>query len=228
MLHLSVCPETLACNACCSVCLSSPLLALADAFCSVCLSSSSALSLLMLGARSVCPTPAPSTFLLFSQKFAISRMIPDDQLSPDLVLPLHGLRNVKAINYDPLDKFIYWVDGRQNIKRAKDDGTQAGAPEGRVCWRQGATYSCSPFLGRARDKQGFGLWLLCNCGCDPGHVKPWTVVKRNWISQLIRVGDWVVVGHAQRIRGHTTCVLYFMESMQSVLVRVCVCMHVWE
>lgn len=86
----------------------------------------------MLGAWSVCPTPAPSTFLLFSQKFAISRMIPDDQLSPDLVLPLHGLRNVKAISYDPLDKFIYWVDGRQNIKRAKDDGTQAGAPEGRV------------------------------------------------------------------------------------------------
>lgn len=55
-------------------------------------------------------------------------MIPDDQHSPDLTLPLHGLRNVKAIDYDPLDKFIYWVDGRQNIKRAKDDGTQAGAP----------------------------------------------------------------------------------------------------
>lgn len=55
-------------------------------------------------------------------------MIPDDQRSPDLILPLHGLRNVKAIDYDPLDKFIYWVDGRQNIKRAKDDGTQAGAP----------------------------------------------------------------------------------------------------
>ncbi|KAG3284511.1 LDL receptor related protein 5 [Ictidomys tridecemlineatus] len=66
----------------------------------------------------------PSAFLLFSQKCAISRMIPDDQRSPDLILPLHGLRNVKAIDYDPLDKFIYWVDGRQNIKRAKDDGTQ--------------------------------------------------------------------------------------------------------
>lgn len=52
-------------------------------------------------------------------------MIPDDQHSPDLILPLHGLRNVKAIDYDPLDKFIYWADGRQNIKRAKDDGTQA-------------------------------------------------------------------------------------------------------
>ncbi|XP_009877538.1 PREDICTED: low-density lipoprotein receptor-related protein 5-like [Apaloderma vittatum] len=68
---------------------------------------------------------APASFLLFSQKSAISRMIPDDQQSPDIILPMHGLRNVKAIDYDPLDKLIYWVDGRQNIiKRAKDDGTQ--------------------------------------------------------------------------------------------------------
>ncbi|KAB0404642.1 hypothetical protein E2I00_000650 [Balaenoptera physalus] len=68
------------------------------------------------------------------QKCAISRMIPDDQHSPDLILPLHGLRNVKAIDYDPLDKFIYWVDGRQNIKRAKDDGTQNSDAD--VCeWR---------------------------------------------------------------------------------------------
>ncbi|XP_019340746.1 low-density lipoprotein receptor-related protein 5 isoform X3 [Alligator mississippiensis] len=68
---------------------------------------------------------SPSSFLLFSQKSAISRMIPDDQQSPDIILPMHGLRNVKAIDYDPLDKLIYWVDGRQNIiKRAKDDGTQ--------------------------------------------------------------------------------------------------------
>ncbi|XP_007943117.1 low-density lipoprotein receptor-related protein 5 [Orycteropus afer afer] len=66
----------------------------------------------------------PTTFLLFSQKCAISRVIPDDPHSPDLILPLHGLRNVKAVDYDPLDKFIYWVDGRQNVKRAKDDGTQ--------------------------------------------------------------------------------------------------------
>ncbi|NXC19759.1 LRP5 protein, partial [Corythaeola cristata] len=69
---------------------------------------------------------SPASFLLFSQKSAISRMIPDDQQSPDIILPMHGLRNVKAIDYDPLDKLIYWVDGRQNIiKRAKDDGTQA-------------------------------------------------------------------------------------------------------
>ncbi|OXB59694.1 hypothetical protein ASZ78_012615, partial [Callipepla squamata] len=52
---------------------------------------------------------SPTSFLLFSQKSAISRMIPDDQQSPDIILPMHGLRNVKAIDYDPLDKLIYWV-----------------------------------------------------------------------------------------------------------------------
>ncbi|XP_075422854.1 low-density lipoprotein receptor-related protein 5 isoform X1 [Ascaphus truei] len=69
---------------------------------------------------------SPPSFLLFSQKTAINRMVLDEQQSPDIILPIHGLRNVKAIGYDPLDKLIYWVDGRQNIiKRAKDDGTQA-------------------------------------------------------------------------------------------------------
>ncbi|XP_005988070.1 low-density lipoprotein receptor-related protein 5 isoform X2 [Latimeria chalumnae] len=68
---------------------------------------------------------SPTSFLLFSQKTAISRMVLDEQQSPDIILPIHGLRNIKAIDYDPLDKLIYWVDGRQNtVKRAKDDGTQ--------------------------------------------------------------------------------------------------------
>ncbi|XP_043921911.1 low-density lipoprotein receptor-related protein 5 [Protopterus annectens] len=69
---------------------------------------------------------SPTNFLLFSQRSAVNRMVLDVQQSPDIILPIHGLRNVKAIDYDPLDKLIYWVDGRQNIvKRAKDDGTQA-------------------------------------------------------------------------------------------------------
>ncbi|XP_062917915.1 low-density lipoprotein receptor-related protein 5-like isoform X1 [Mobula hypostoma] len=68
----------------------------------------------------------PVSFLLFSQKTAISRMILDEQQSPDIILPVHGLRNVKAVDYDAVDKLIYWIDGRQNIiKRARDDGSQA-------------------------------------------------------------------------------------------------------
>uniref|UniRef100_A0A2D4J8L4 Uncharacterized protein n=1 Tax=Micrurus lemniscatus lemniscatus TaxID=129467 RepID=A0A2D4J8L4_MICLE len=95
-----------------------------DIFANVYLLSKRILPILLLV---LCSLPlAPSSFLLFSQRSAISRMIPDDQQSPDIILPIHGLRNVKAIDYDPLDAFIYWVDGRQNIiKRAKDDGSQA-------------------------------------------------------------------------------------------------------
>lgn len=64
---------------------------------------------------------APSRFLLFSQKTSISRMVLGEQ-SPDIILPIHVLRNVRAVNYDPLDRLVYWLDGRQNIRRARDDG----------------------------------------------------------------------------------------------------------
>lgn len=98
------------------------------------------------------------------------------------------------------------------------------------CWLPG----CSPFLGRACGKQGFGL-QLCNYRCDPGHVNPWTVVKRNWISQLsLWVEGWVVVGQACGsfvqcgflLLRNTICFLYFIIFMQSVFVCVCVYAHV--
>lgn len=42
--------------------------------------------------------------------------------SPDIILPIHVVRNVRGVNYDPLDRLVYWLDGRQNIRRARDDG----------------------------------------------------------------------------------------------------------
>lgn len=68
------------------------------------------------------PSTAPTSFLLFSQKSGISRMVPGDP-SPDIILPIHVLRNVRAVSYDPVDRLVYWLDGRQNIRRASDDGT---------------------------------------------------------------------------------------------------------
>uniref|UniRef100_A0A672JJU4 Low density lipoprotein receptor-related protein 5 n=1 Tax=Salarias fasciatus TaxID=181472 RepID=A0A672JJU4_SALFA len=65
---------------------------------------------------------SPSSFLLFSQKASISRMVLGEQ-SPDIILPIHVLRNVRGVNYDPLDRLVYWLDGRQNIRRARDDGS---------------------------------------------------------------------------------------------------------
>uniref|UniRef100_A0AAR2KMR7 Low density lipoprotein receptor-related protein 5 n=1 Tax=Pygocentrus nattereri TaxID=42514 RepID=A0AAR2KMR7_PYGNA len=66
---------------------------------------------------------SPSSFLLFSQRSSISRIVLGEQ-SPDMILPIHVLKNLRAISFDPLERLIYWVDGRQNIRRARDDGSQ--------------------------------------------------------------------------------------------------------
>uniref|UniRef100_A0A671SR19 Low-density lipoprotein receptor-related protein 5-like n=1 Tax=Sinocyclocheilus anshuiensis TaxID=1608454 RepID=A0A671SR19_9TELE len=66
---------------------------------------------------------SPSSFLLFSQKSSISRMVLGEQ-SPDMILPIHVMKNLRAISFDPLERLVYWVDGRQNIRRAQDDGSQ--------------------------------------------------------------------------------------------------------
>ena len=73
------------------------------------------------------PPPAPTSFLLFSQKSAINRMVMDEHQSPDIILPIHSLRNVRAIDYDPLDKQLYWIDSKQNaIRRAQENGNMVG------------------------------------------------------------------------------------------------------
>jgi len=59
-------------------------------------------------------------------------MVIDEQQSPDIILPIHSLRTVRAIDYDPLDKQLYWIDSKQNvIRRAQEDGNQVphGAQE---------------------------------------------------------------------------------------------------
>ncbi|KAF7229497.1 low-density lipoprotein receptor-related protein 6 [Nothobranchius furzeri] len=69
---------------------------------------------------------APTSFLLFSQKNSINRMVIDEQQSPDIILPIHNLKNVRAIDYDPLDKQLYWIDSKQNvIRRTQEDGNQS-------------------------------------------------------------------------------------------------------
>ncbi|CAH1786283.1 unnamed protein product [Owenia fusiformis] len=63
---------------------------------------------------------APSEFLLFSQKNQINRMLADTSESPEIVLPIQNLKNIQAIDYDPVNKHVYWIDWRQKatIKRS--------------------------------------------------------------------------------------------------------------
>ncbi|XP_014786530.1 low-density lipoprotein receptor-related protein 6 [Octopus bimaculoides] len=67
----------------------------------------------------------PESFLLFSQKGDLSRLVPNSEHLPPSVLPIHNLRNVKAIDYDVYDKYVYWIDGRsKTIKRSRENGTE--------------------------------------------------------------------------------------------------------
>ena len=76
--------------------------------------------------------------LLLARRTDLRRISLDTPDFTDIVLQVDDIRHAIAIDYDPLDKFIYWVDGRQNIKRAKDDGTQASVPVGSAgVWRGG-------------------------------------------------------------------------------------------
>lgn len=67
----------------------------------------------------------PSSFLLFSQKIFINRLELDVNESPDIVLPIHGLKNIRALEFDPTSNFVYWVDGKAHtIRRCRDNGTK--------------------------------------------------------------------------------------------------------
>ena len=72
---------------------------------------------------------APKSFLLFSQKNVVSRLVIDtsdiNEDSPDVVLTIPGYKNSKGLAYDPVEHNIYWIEGKHwTIKMAQDNGTQ--------------------------------------------------------------------------------------------------------
>lgn len=68
--------------------------------------------------------PDPKVFILFSQRNSISRFLVDTYDSPDITLPI-PLKNIKALDYDPVDHFVYWVEGRsKSIRKSHVNGTK--------------------------------------------------------------------------------------------------------
>jgi len=54
-------------------------------------------------------------------------LVEDDEVldgGPDLILPMSSLirGTVRAMEYDPTEDFIYWIDRSRTIKRARSDG----------------------------------------------------------------------------------------------------------
>uniref|UniRef100_A0A1B6BXD2 EGF-like domain-containing protein n=1 Tax=Clastoptera arizonana TaxID=38151 RepID=A0A1B6BXD2_9HEMI len=83
--------------------------------------------------RCACPThyilhntscSAPTSFLLYSQRNSLNRLLLDTADCPDAPLPIQNLKNIRAIEFDPLTEFIFWIDGRtHSIKRSLDSGS---------------------------------------------------------------------------------------------------------
>ena len=66
----------------------------------------------------------PSRLLFFARKKSLRRMSLDTPDPADVVVPVAGIQHAVAIDFDPVDKFIYWSDIEAfEIKRAKTDGT---------------------------------------------------------------------------------------------------------
>lgn len=68
---------------------------------------------------------APNIFLLIGQRNTITRFMVETTISsPDVTLPIPALRSIRAIEYDVMTDYIYWIDGRTKmIRRARDNGS---------------------------------------------------------------------------------------------------------
>ncbi|KAI5641104.1 low-density lipoprotein receptor repeat class B domain-containing protein [Phthorimaea operculella] len=70
----------------------------------------------------------PEEFLLFAQKNAIGRIVVANGECNDAPISLTGLKSVSAIEYDPVNKFLYWMDNESHaIRRAPLSYTMTSA-----------------------------------------------------------------------------------------------------
>ena len=63
-------------------------------------------------------------FLLLARKQDLRLISLDTPDLTDVVLPVSGIRHAVAIDFDPVDKFMYWTDDEnRQIKRSRMNGT---------------------------------------------------------------------------------------------------------
>lgn len=66
----------------------------------------------------------PSNFMIYSLKNLVVRLVLDTSDCPEAVLPVQGLKAVRAIDFDPKNNVIYWVDGKVHVIKSSNIGTQ--------------------------------------------------------------------------------------------------------
>ena len=66
----------------------------------------------------------PVKFLLVARKQDILIISLDTPDFTEVVVPVSGMKHAVAVDFDPLDKMLYWSDDENlEIKRSKLDGT---------------------------------------------------------------------------------------------------------
>ncbi|XP_022127447.2 low-density lipoprotein receptor-related protein 6 [Pieris rapae] len=59
----------------------------------------------------------PEEFLLFAQKNAVGRILIANGECNDAFIPLTGLKSVKGVEYDPVERYLYWMDDESHSIR---------------------------------------------------------------------------------------------------------------
>ncbi|CAH2108805.1 unnamed protein product [Euphydryas editha] len=59
----------------------------------------------------------PEEFLLFAQKNAVGRIVNTNGECSDAFIPLTGLRSVRAVEFDPINRHLYWMDDESHSIR---------------------------------------------------------------------------------------------------------------
>ena len=63
----------------------------------------------------------PASYMLFSLRGSVSRIVAD-KATPDVVLHLNGMKNMRAIAFDPAENYFYWLDGKaKEVRRTKEN-----------------------------------------------------------------------------------------------------------
>ena len=69
-------------------------------------------------------TSGPVHFLLLAREEDLRHISLDTPDLTDVVLPVSGIKHAVAIDFDLVDKLIYWSDDEKpDIKRSRMDGT---------------------------------------------------------------------------------------------------------
>lgn len=69
----------------------------------------------------------PINFMIFSTKNQISRLLPDFNDCPDVVLRDKGMKNIQSIEYDPVTQSYYWIDNKM-LRKTYENRSQVIIP----------------------------------------------------------------------------------------------------